>query len=126
MKKHYTAACSHCGQVRSFEHKDELSVMEQEAYVTSKCTCEAATRQRKIDKTYENLPKIVGKPCMEHGFDYELGDDTVEAIKRLVVDIVDDRIRRITLVEPNGDTLKMVDGGDRIKIERVTKCQMTI
>lgn len=126
MKKQYTVACPHCGQMRTFSHDKELSVMEQEAYVAGKCTCDKATRNRKIEKTYDNLPKIVGKECREHGFDYELGDDTVDAIKRLVVDIVDDRIRKVQMVEPNGDTLKMADGGDRVRIERVTKRQMTI
>ena len=126
MKKAYNAACPHCGQIRAFEHKDELTLEQQREYVGSKCTCDAATRLRKIEKTYENLSKIAGEECKKHGFDYELGDDTVDAIKRLVVDIVDDRIRRVMLVEPNGDTLKMVDGGDRIKIERVSKRQLTI
>lgn len=126
MKKSYTAACPYCGQMRAFNHEKELTLLEQEDYVASKCTCDKASRNRKIEKTMENLPKIIGPECRQHGFDYELGDDTVDAIKRLVVDIVDDRIRKVTMVEPNGDTLKMADGGDRIRIERVTKRQMTI
>lgn len=126
MKNSYSAACPYCGQIRTFEHKDELTVGQQREYVGAKCTCDAASRQRKIDKTYENLHKIVGVDCKQHGFDYELGDDTVVTLKRLVVDIIDDRVRRVMFVEPNGDTIKMADGGDRVKIERVSKRQMTI
>lgn len=126
MKKQYNVACPYCGQMRTFTHDKELTVLEQEDYVASKCTCDKANRSRKIEKTMENLPKIVGPECMQHGFSYELGDDTVDAIKRLVVDIVDDRIRKVVLTEPNGDTIKMADGGDRVRIERVTKRQMTI
>lgn len=126
MKKQYNVACPYCGQMRTFAHDKELTVLEQEDYVASKCTCDKANRSRKIEKTMENLPKIVGPECMQHGFSYELGDDTVDAIKRLVVDIVDDRIRKVVLTEPNGDTIKMADGGDRVRIERVTKRQMTI
>ena len=95
MKKQYNVACPYCGQMRTFAHDKELTVLEQEDYVASKCTCDKANRSRKIEKTMENLPKIVGPECMQHGFSYELGDDTVDAIKRLVVDIVDDRIRKV-------------------------------
>ena len=59
-------------------------------------------------------------------YDYELLDDTVGAITRLCEDMLKQSFDKVQLEEPNGDVIKMVVDGNRVKITRIQKRQMTL
>ena len=62
----------------------------------------------------------------ERGYDYKLLDDTVDAITRLCKDMLKQSFDKVQLEEPNGDVIKMVVDGNRVKITRIQKRQMTL
>lgn len=127
MKIEYAAACPFCGQLRTFETGNYgLSAEEQSLYVAKHCTCEKAEEARWIDRTEDAIQNVLGPECIKKGFDYEVDDDTIAIVRRLVDEIAKKHVNNVTFVEPNGDTIKLNRGSDRIKIGRVCKKQIVM
>ena len=119
-------ACSYCGKQKFINvdpdvPEDEISVL-----VTQTCDCEAAVAARGMKLTEDAIKSLLGKESMKRGFDYEVDEDTVEAIKTICCRILDGLMDKVTLVEPNGDTIKLVRNGNAVKIQRTCKKQVAI
>lgn len=127
MKIEYAAACPYCGQMRTFESElAGLTPEEQMIYVAKRCTCDQAEDCRWIDRTQDAIQNVLGPECMKKGFDYEVDDGVIEIVNDLVEHIVAKEINNVTFVEPNGDTIKLNRGSDRVKIGRVCKKQLML
>lgn len=127
MKIEYAAACPYCGQMRTFECEiPNLSDEEQRVYVAKHCVCDKAEEDRWIDRTEDAIQNVLGPECMKKGFDYEVDDDTILIVRFLVHQIAQKAVNNITFVEPNGDTIKLNRGSDRVKIGRVCKKQIVM
>lgn len=127
MKIEYTAVCPHCGQMRTFE--SEIAGMTQEEqmiYVAQRCTCDQAEEHRWVERTEDAIQNVLGPECMKKGFDYEVDDDTIRIVRYLVDQIVRKYVNNVSFVEPNGDTIKLNRGSDRVKIGRVCKKQIVM
>lgn len=79
-----------------------------------------------MERTKQSIEQLLGEGAKERGYDYELLDDTVNAITRLCEDMLKQSFDKVQLEEPNGDVIKMVVDGNRVKITRIQKRQMTL
>lgn len=126
-KFEYMAACPYCGQMRSFESEiAKLTEEEQQKYVGDRCLCEKAEKFRWINRTEDAIKNVLGEECMKKGFDYEVDDKVIEIVRILISDIIDGDLNNVSFVEPNGDTIKLNKGGDRVKIGRIMKKQVVM
>ena len=127
MKVEYVAACPFCGQMRSFESDiPGMTPEEQSLFVSKHCTCEKAEDNRWVNRTEDAIQNVLGPECIKKGFDYELDDDSIANVRYLVNQIVKKNLNNVTFVEPNGDTIKLNRGSDRVKIGRVCKKQIVM
>lgn len=127
MKNEYAAACPFCGQMRTFESEIAgMTTEEQSLYVAKHCTCEKAEDARWVDRTEDAIQNVLGPECIKKGFDYELDDDSIANVRYLVEQIVKKNMNNVAFIEPNGDTIKLNRGSDRVKIGRVCKKQITM
>ena len=127
MKIEYAAACPYCGQMRTFESEIAgMTAEEQSLHIAKHCICEQAEDHRWIDRTEYSIQNVLGPECMKKGFDYEVDDDTIRVVRYLVDQIVRKNMNNVSFVEPNGDTIKLNRGSDRVKIGRVCKKQIVM
>ena len=127
MRIEYAAACPFCGQMRTFESEIAgLTAEEQSLFVAKNCVCEKAEENRWVDRTEDAIQNVLGPDCIKKGFDYELDDDSVANVRYLVNQIVKKNLNNVSFVEPNGDTIKLNRGSDRVKIGRVCKKQVVM
>jgi hypothetical protein len=126
-KFEYMAACPYCGQMKTFESEiAQLPMDEQIDYVGKHCLCNGAERARKIRNTQDAIDNVLGEKCLMKGFDYECDDDVIGLVKNLVEQIIDGHLNNVSFMEPNGDTIKLNMGGDRVKIGRIMKKQVVM
>lgn len=127
MKIEYACACPYCGQLRTFESEIAgLGQEEQAAYVGERCTCEQAENRRWAKRTEDAIMGVLGPECMKRGFDYEVDEDVIRIVRRMVEDIIEGHLNNIAFVEPNGDTIRLNRGTDRVKVGRVCKKQIVM
>lgn len=127
MKIEYMIACPYCGQMRTFESDiPGMTEDEQRDYVAKRCICEEAERHRWLNRTEDAITNVLGSECMKKGFDYECDDDVIAIVRDLVGCIIDGHLNNVSFVEPNGDTIKLNKGSDRVKIGRVCKKQIVM
>lgn len=123
----YMASCPYCGQTRTFElDVPGLTTEEQTDYVAKHCVCDGAEKQRWINRTHDAINNVLGTESLKKGFDYECDEDVIELVLMLVEQIIDGHLNNVSFVEPNGDTIKLCKGSDRVKIGRVSKKQVVM
>lgn len=123
----YMASCPYCGQMRTFESEiPNLEKDEQIDYVGKHCVCEGAEKERWKKRTEDGITNVLGVECMKKGFDYEVDDNVLSIVRQLVSNIIDGHLNNVSFVEPNGDTIKLNKGSDRVKIGRVMKKQVVM
>ena len=128
MKTNVQVSCPACGAQR-FVEVDPLiaeDAIQMRRLAFEGCNCEAAALHRGMERTKQSIEQLLGKGAKERGYDYELLDDTVNAITRLCEDMLKQNFDKVQLEEPNGDMIKMVVDGNRVKITRIQKRQMTL
>ena len=126
-KFEYMAACPYCGQTRTFETDTPgLTNDEQIKYVREHCTCDTAEKNRWKRRTEVAINDILGPGSIQKGFDYECDDDVINATREMVENIISGHINNVSFVEPNGDTIKLNKGSDRVKIGRIMKKQVVM
>lgn len=127
MKIEYMCACPFCGQMRTFESEiPGLTTEEQRQYVGEHCLCDMAENERWKKRTEDGIVNVLGPECMKKGFDYECDDDVIELVHCLVEHIIKGHLNNVSFTEPNGDTIKLNKGSDRVKIGRVMKKQVVM
>ena len=127
MKIEYMINCPYCGQMKTFESEiPGLTEEEQRQYVAERCICETAENNRWKKRTEDAITNVLGEECMKKGFDYECDEDVIAIVRKLVEEIILGHLNNVSFVEPNGDTIKLNKGSDRVKIGRVCKKQITM
>lgn len=127
MKIEYVAHCPYCGQMRTFE-SDIPGMTEEDKinYVGARCVCEKAENARWKKRTEDGIINVLGSECMKKGFDYEVDDDVIRIVRDLINEIILGHLNNVSFVEPNGDTIKLNKGSDRVKIGRIMKKQVVM
>lgn len=128
MKTNVQVACPACGAQRFIEVNPLIAedVIQLRKLALEGCNCEDASLHRGMERTKQSIEQLLGEGAKERGYDYELLDDTVNAITRLCTDMLKQSFDKVQLEEPNGDVIKMVVDGNRVKITRIQKRQMTL
>lgn len=127
MKIEYMCECPFCGQMRTFESEiPGLTTEEQKQYVGDRCVCEKAEANRWRKRTEDGIINVLGSDCLKKGFDYECDDDVIRIVRTLIDEVIQGHLNNISFVEPNGDTIKLNKGSDRVKIGRVMKKQVVM
>lgn len=119
-------ACKFCGKQKFINVDPDVPEDEITVLVTQTCDCDAAVTARGMKMTVESIKSLLGAESVKRGFDYEVDEDTVSAIKDICCRILDGLMDKVTLVEPNGDTIKLVRNGHAVKIQRTCKKQVAI
>ena len=119
-------ACKFCGKQKFINVDSDIPEDEITVLVTQTCDCDAAVAARGMKLTEDAIKSLLGKDSMKRGFDYEVDEDTVLQIKAICVNILNGLMDKVTLVEPNGDTIKLVRNGHAVKIQRTCKKQVAI
>lgn len=120
------AVCKFCGKQKFLNVASEVSENEVNEMATQTCDCEEAKLARGMKMTEEAIEALLGKESAKKGFDYEVDEDTIIEIKSICSCILDGLMYKVTLVEPNGDTIKLVRNGNAVKIQRTCKRQVAI
>lgn len=79
-----------------------------------------------MERTSQSIDQLLGKGAKQRGYDYELHDDTIRAVVRICEDMLQKCFDKVQFEEPNGDVIKLVVDGNRVKITRTQKRQMTL
>lgn len=93
---------------------------------TQTCDCDLAKASRGMKMTSEAIESLLGKGAIKRGFDYEIDEDAVSAIMQICAYIQGGLIDKVSLVEPNGDNIKLVRNGYAVKVQRTSKKQIAI
>lgn len=120
------AACKYCGKQKFLNVEAETTEEEVVALVTQTCDCPSAVSARGMKITDEAINALLGPESASKGFDYEIDCDTVCEIKVICRDILRGLMDKVSLVEPNGDTIKLVRNGNAVKVQRTCKKQVAI
>ena len=120
------AVCPYCGKQRFVNVENSVSEEELNQMAGETCDCDAAKRARGMKQTDVALDALLGPESCEKGFDYEVDEDTVRELRRLCQAILSGLMDRVTLTEPNGDTIKLVRNGCAVKVERICKKQVAM
>ena len=128
MRTNVQVSCPACGAQR-FVDVDALiaeDAVQMHRLAFEGCNCEAASRHRGMESTKHSISSLLGEGAKDRGYDYELHDDTINAIVRLCEDMLKQNFDKVQLEEPNGDVIKLIVDGNRVKITRIQKRQMTL
>lgn len=128
MKIEAKVTCPACGAQRFVEVESAIAedAVHMRRLAFEGCNCEAASLNRGMERTKQSIAQLLGNGAKERGYDYELHEDTVAAIIRLCEDMLRKNYDKVQLEEPNGDVIKLVVDGNRVKITRIQKRQMTL
>ena len=120
--------CPYCGAQRI--ESIDVQMASDTAYLTSLavngCNCEQAALKRGMDRTRASIDQLLGDGSKQRGYDYELCDDTLAAITEVCESMLKQCFDKVTLEEPNGDQIKLIVDGNRVKITRTQKRQMSL
>ena len=119
-------ACKFCGRQKFINVDPDVPEDNINALVTQTCDCDAAVSARGMKITEDAIKALLGAESTKKGFDYEVDEDTVKQIKDICRAILRGLMDKVTLVEPNGDTIKLVRNGHAVKIQRTSKKQIAI
>lgn len=128
MKTSIQVACPACGAQRFIE-VDEWNVDDhvlRRRLALEGCNCEGASLKRGMDRTVQSIEQLLGDGAKERGYDYEVHEDTVKVIIGLCENMLKKNLDKVQLEEPNGDVIKLIVDGNRVKITRTQKRQMTL
>lgn len=120
------AVCPYCGKQRFVNVENSVSEDELNQMAGETCDCAAAKMARGMKQTDAALDALLGPKSREKGFDYEVDKDTVRELRRLCQAILGGLMDKVTLTEPNGDTIKLVRNGCAVKVERICKKQVAM
>lgn len=126
MKVEKRGACQYCGKQKFINVDPEVTDEQITVLVTQTCDCDAAVAARGMKITEDAIKSLLGAESMKRGFDYEVDSDTIVQIKAICVNILNGLMDKVTLVEPNGDTIKLVRNGHAVKIQRTCKKQVAM
>ena len=126
MKVEKRGACQYCGKQKFINVDPEVTDEQITVLVTQTCDCDAAVAARGMKITEDAIKSLLGTESMKRGFDYEVDSDTIVQIKAICVNILNGLMDKVTLVEPNGDTIKLVKNGHAVKIQRTCKKQVAM
>lgn len=126
MKVEKRGACQYCGKQKFINVDPEVTDEQITALVTQTCDCDAAVAARGMKITEDAIKSLLGTESMKRGFDYEVDSDTIVQIKAICVNILNGLMDKVTLVEPNGDIIKLVKNGHAVKIQRTCKKQVAM
>lgn len=126
MKVEKRGSCQYCGKQKFINVEPEVTDEQIATLVTQTCDCDAAVAARGMKITEDAIKSLLGTESMKRGFDYEVDSDTIVQIKAICVNILNGLMDKVTLVEPNGDTIKLVRNGHAVKIQRTCKKQVAM
>jgi hypothetical protein len=126
MKIEKLGTCQYCGKQKFINVDPEVTDEQITVLVTQTCDCDAAVAARGMKITEDAIKSLLGTESMKRGFDYEVDSDTIVQIKAICVNILNGLMDKVTLVEPNGDTIKLVRNGHAVKIQRTCKKQVAM
>lgn len=126
MKVEKRGSCQYCGKQKFINVDPEVTDEQITTLVTQTCDCEAAVAARGMKITEDAIKSLLGTESMKRGFDYEVDSDTIVQIKAICINILNGLMDKVTLVEPNGDTIKLVKNGHAVKIQRTCKKQVAM
>lgn len=120
------AACKYCGKQKFLNVAPEVSEQDVNEMATQTCDCDLAKAARGMEMTDEAIKALLGEDSTKRGFDYEVGEDTISAIRHICGCIQSGLMDKVSLVEPNGDSIKLVSNGYVVKVQRTCKKQIAI
>jgi len=126
MKVEKQATCRYCGTQKFLNVDTSVTDEELDTMASNTCDCEGARAARGIKNTFDAIMSLLGPESTKRGFDYEVDEDTIFRIKEICLHILDGLMDKVSLVEPNGDTIKLVRNGNAVKIQRICKKQAAI
>jgi hypothetical protein len=120
------ATCKFCGKQKFLNVAPEVTEHEANELATQTCDCPHAVSARGMKITDEAINALLGNESTSKGFDYEVDEDTVRQVRDICRAILRGFMDKVSLVEPNGDTIKLVRNGNAVKIQRTCKKQVAI
>lgn len=120
------ASCKFCGKQKFLNVVPEMSQSEVDELATQTCDCDLAKARRGLKITEEAIQALLGAASIEKGFDYEVDEDTISAIRKVCECVLNGLMDKVSLEEPNGDTIKLVRNGYTVKVQRTCKKQITM
>lgn len=119
MRTQYMHACPHCGQMLTFTKSEpDLSDMELDKIAELKCTCPGAERARWIHDSEEVIENVLGKNCTQLGMKYPVCETAYQFAKRILSDIYDGTVDKVTFTESFGDKITLESGIAKVKMKR--------
>lgn len=120
------AVCPFCGKQRFVNVEPEVDDATLSDIAKSLCDCAEAREERGMKLTEEAIVALLGEESKNKGFDYEIDEDTISCVRSICEAILGGLLDKVSLVEPNGDTIKLVRNGNAVKIQRTCKKQVAI
>lgn len=120
------AVCPYCGKQRFVNVESSVPEAELAAMAGERCDCERARLARGMKQMDNAIDALLGPQSTDKGFDYEMDEETVREVRRLCQAILGGLMDKVSLVEPNGDTIKLVRNGGAVKVERICKKQVAM
>ena len=128
MRVDHPVTCLYCGaqKIVSVEECFTEDAAYMKKLAVSECNCEQASLRRGMERTSQSIDQLLGEGAKQRGYDYELHDDTIRAVVRICGDMLQKCFDKVQFKEPNGDVVKLVVDGNRVKVTRTQKRQMTL
>lgn len=121
------APCPLCGQFIAVEIMEGATDARKAELAQAHCTCAGAERKRMLDAAYATLDSVCGAESTQRGFDWPLGDDTINVLRRIATAIVDEELREAKLRAPTGDEITIKSGPNgKVKVKRTCKKQVEL
>lgn len=121
------APCPLCGQLIAVEIMEGATDARKAELAQAHCTCAGAERKRILDAAYATLDSVCGAESTQRGFDWPLGDDTINVLRRIVTAVADEELREAKLRAPTGDEITIKSGlNGKIKVKRTCKKQVEL
>ena len=128
MRVDYPVTCPYCGAQKIVNVEEILidDVAYMKKLAVAECNCEQASLRRGMERTSQSIDQLLGEGAKQRGYDYELHEDTIRAVVRVCEDMLQKCFDKVQFEEPNGDVIKLIVDGNRVKVTRTQKRQMTL
>lgn len=126
MKLEYMAPCKFCGQMVAITASEQLDDLTQREWATEKCHCDMAEEERVARDAIERLHQIGGAGSVENGFDYAFPGETMEMLENAVRWCAAHKARKVEIIVPWGDVVKLTAEPKRVKVSRTHKKQVSL
>lgn len=121
------APCPLCGQFIAVDIMEGATDARKAELAQAHCTCAGAERKRVLDAAYATLDSVCGAESTQRGFDWPLGDDTIDALRRIATAMVDEELREAKLRASTGDEITIKSGlHGKVKVKRICKKQVEL